>query len=231
MSTTQATTERSSTTIFSSSEEVVECHKLQYSKFPWKLHRLLDEAEAKGYEEVISWMPGGKTFKVHSKQRFSEDVMPQYFDSTKVRSFQRSLNLWGFQTVQKGADKGQCIHRFFVRGHPDLCLHMQRTKIKGNDMKKKMQMLQEQATINHYESRRPTPYVEHSFASTSLLPRGQMIDRLRSAACGSHIFELPTLAASKLAFLASEAQQQQLLLLQALRIQKQRELAFGIIPR
>lgn len=100
-------------------------------QFPWKLHELLEQAETTGDNAIISWLPGGKAFKVHKKEEFCNDVMPAFFNSNKYKTFQRSLNLWGFESVVRGPDKGACYHRFFVRGHPDLCKNMMRVKIKG----------------------------------------------------------------------------------------------------
>jgi hypothetical protein len=57
--------------------------------------------------------------------------MPAYFNSDKYKSFQRSLNLWGFESISKGFGTGACHHPFFVRGQPILCKNMRRVKIKG----------------------------------------------------------------------------------------------------
>lgn len=123
MPSTQNNTEESSVEMKPSSSS----DKLQ---FPWKLHRLLEEAEANNHEAIISWMPEWKTFKIHDKKKIAELVMPQCFGSSKFKSFQRSLKLWGFQAVNKGADKGHRLHKLFVRGSPELCSQMKRTKIK-----------------------------------------------------------------------------------------------------
>lgn len=108
-------------------------HNLQ---FPWKLHRLLEEAELSGDSTIVSWLPGNKAFKVHNRQEFANRIMPAYFSSAKYKTFQRSLNLWGFESVSKGRDKGACFHKFFVRGHPNLCENMRRVKIKGQQANK-----------------------------------------------------------------------------------------------
>jgi hypothetical protein len=99
-------------------------------QFPWKLHELLEETD-KGHSSVVSWLPGGKAFKVHKKEDFCNEVMPAFFNSSKYKTFQRSLNLWGFESVVRGPDKGACYHQFFVRGNADLCKNMMRVKIKG----------------------------------------------------------------------------------------------------
>jgi hypothetical protein len=98
--------------------------------FPWKLHELLEETN-KGHSSVVSWLPGGKAFKVHKKEDFCNELMPAFFSSSKYKTFQRSLNLWGFKSVSRGPDKGACYHQFFVRGKADLCKNMIRVKIKG----------------------------------------------------------------------------------------------------
>jgi hypothetical protein len=98
--------------------------------FPWKLHQLLEKT-GKGHSSVVSWFPGGKAFKVHKKEDFCNELMPAFFNSSKYKTFQRSLNLWGFKSVSRGPDKGACYHQFFVRGNADLCKNMIRVKIKG----------------------------------------------------------------------------------------------------
>jgi hypothetical protein len=60
-------------------------------------------------------------------------IMPKYFSSNKYKSFQRNLNLWGFETAQKGV----ICHKFFVRNKPDLCNQMTRLKIKGTGHSKR----------------------------------------------------------------------------------------------
>jgi len=102
------------------------------AQFPWKLHDLLEQVEKDGMSHIISWLPGGKAFKVHKKEEFCYKIMPHYFSSNKYKTWQRSLNLWGFESVVRGPDKGACHHRAFIRGHPDLCKNMTRVKIKGS---------------------------------------------------------------------------------------------------
>jgi HSF-type DNA-binding len=55
----------------------------------------------------------------------------RYFKQTKLTSFQRQMNLYGFQKVSSGVDKGCFYHPLFLRGRPDLCRIMLRTKVKG----------------------------------------------------------------------------------------------------
>jgi hypothetical protein len=100
-------------------------------QFPWKVHQLLENVEAEGSVATVSWLPHGRAFRVHNKPKFVSTVMGSYFNSTKYKSFQRNLNLWGFETINRGSDKGAIYHRFFIKNKPDLCARMTRQKIKG----------------------------------------------------------------------------------------------------
>jgi HSF-type DNA-binding len=104
--------------------------------FPLKLHSLLDKIEADGLDHVISWQPHGRCFVVHDPKKFVDHVMPKYFNQSKFTSFQRQLNLYGFQRLTRGGrDAGGYYHELFLRGKPFLCQHMTRTKIKGTGFK------------------------------------------------------------------------------------------------
>jgi hypothetical protein len=103
--------------------------------FPWRLHELLSEAEKSGNDSVISWLPDKNAFKVHNKIRFATEILPAHFNATKYKSFQRNLNLWGFETITEGPHKGGCFHPLFVRGDREKCHYMTRQKVKGNKLK------------------------------------------------------------------------------------------------
>jgi len=72
--------------------------------FPIRLHKMLDKMEADGHGDVISWQPHGRCFVVRKPKEFKE-LLPIYFKLSKMASFQRQLNLYGFQRLTRGRDK------------------------------------------------------------------------------------------------------------------------------
>merc|ERR1719261_377243 len=104
--------------------------------FPFKLHSILESAGTSDKESIISWLPSGKAFKIHKPKEFADVIMPQYFNQTKYRSFQRQLYIYGFDRVKDKSsdDYGAYFHELFIRGASDLCLDMQRKKIKGTGL-------------------------------------------------------------------------------------------------
>jgi len=89
--------------------------------FPCKLYAMLEDAESRGFDNVINWQSGGKSFKVYQPEYFANHVMQDYFAQTKFKSFQRQLNIYGWKKVHHGINKGGYVHKFFVRGQPELC--------------------------------------------------------------------------------------------------------------
>ena len=105
------------------------------TSFPLKLHEMLDKIEADGLAGVISWQPHGRAFLVHKPAEFVSTVMPKYFRQTKLTSFQRQLNLYGFCRLTRGQDNKGYYHELFLRGKPFLTKYMARTKVKGTGFK------------------------------------------------------------------------------------------------
>mmetsp|Transcript_19707 Transcript_19707/g.44743 ORF Transcript_19707/g.44743 Transcript_19707/m.44743 type:complete len:493 (+) Transcript_19707:816-2294(+) len=96
--------------------------------FPEKLMEMLMGGED---PYVVSWLPHGRSFLVHKPKEFTEQIMPKYFKQTKLTSFQRQLNLYGFRRITQGADAGSYYHELFLRCRPQLCMRMNRQKVKG----------------------------------------------------------------------------------------------------
>lgn len=97
--------------------------------FPTKLHAMLED---NFYEDVISWQSHGRCFVVRKQEKFVRDVLPQYFKQSKLTSFHRQLNLYGFTRILgPGPDKGGYYHEKCLRGRSHLCTHIIRMITKG----------------------------------------------------------------------------------------------------
>lgn len=46
------------------------------------------------------------SFVVHDRKLFVEEIMPTFFRMTKYESFQRQLNIYGFNRITAGRDRG-----------------------------------------------------------------------------------------------------------------------------
>ncbi|CAB9498633.1 shock factor protein 4 [Seminavis robusta] len=97
--------------------------------FPLRLYRILYEAERNGFSDIISFLPNGRAFKVHDRDRFLRDIMPRYFGgSSRTNTFLKQLNLYNFQRQGDGKDKGAYSHPYFFRGQRHLCRLVLRKK-------------------------------------------------------------------------------------------------------
>jgi hypothetical protein len=107
--------------------------KKEFIQFPWKLHKMLEDADVEGFSDIVSWLPDStNSFKVHQPGVFVEAIMPRYFKKIQFPSFRRQINMWGFERIKRGADKGGYRDPNFIRGMPWRCCMMMRVKIKGN---------------------------------------------------------------------------------------------------
>jgi hypothetical protein len=97
--------------------------------FPEKVHRMLSEAEENGNEDIASFFPHGRAFAIHKPEKFVRDILPIYFRQSRMSSFQRQLNLYGFTRIASGPDEGGYYHELFLKERPGLCVHMQRVGV------------------------------------------------------------------------------------------------------
>lgn len=103
--------------------------------FPEKLYEMLASESDDSPDGIVSWIPHGRAFIVRKPKKFTSEIMPKYFRQTKLTSFQRQLNLYGFRRITQGADSGAYYHELFLRGRPQLCMRMVRQKVKGTGHK------------------------------------------------------------------------------------------------
>lgn len=97
--------------------------------FPFRLYQMLEEAEKRGFEDIVSWLPDGNGFIVHDREEFTSQVMKTFFCHTKWKSFLRQLNLYNFERLSKrGPGRGSCYsHPCLIRGEIDQCKQIHRS--------------------------------------------------------------------------------------------------------
>jgi hypothetical protein len=101
--------------------------------FPERLHRLLSEVEAAGLSHIISFTEDGQAFKIHKPEEFFRRIVQVYFKQTRLSSFKRQLNLYGFELIDHGKSKGSYYHEMFVRSEPSLARQIRRIDSKFGD--------------------------------------------------------------------------------------------------
>ena len=52
---------------------------------------MLEDAEEKGYDHIISWAKDGQSFEIHDTAVFSDTVMKDYFKQKHIKSFTRQV--------------------------------------------------------------------------------------------------------------------------------------------
>jgi hypothetical protein len=94
---------------------------------------MLGVVASNGNEDIVSWQPHGKAFRVHKPQDFAKLIMPHYFKQSQYKSFQRQLNIYGFNRINKKGtrDMGAYYHEEFIRGEKNQSLKIVRQEIKG----------------------------------------------------------------------------------------------------
>lgn len=79
--------------------------------FITQLHKLLENEDA----SVVTWNEKENGFHILDVEKFETIILPQYYRHSKLTSFQRQLNLYGFKKMHHGVDFGAYIHPKFTR--------------------------------------------------------------------------------------------------------------------
>lgn len=148
--------------------------------FPMKLHYMLSSIEGDGQGHIVSWQPHGRCFMVHDMKEFVASMLPLWFRQSKFASFQRQLNLYGFQRLTQGRDKNAYYHEYFLRGRPLLAQKISRTKVKGKGARRASSpetepQLYDFPWMESTQKKKPavSPSSEHSSAAQSAPPSSQ----------------------------------------------------------
>jgi len=97
--------------------------KSQSKLFPSKLYEMLQNNTG---SDIISWYLDGTGFKINNTKKFESNFLPKYFLQTKIRSFQRQMNIYGFKSI--GSYKYK--HPSFIRNKPHFLGMIKRVPIK-----------------------------------------------------------------------------------------------------
>ncbi|KAL7556255.1 hypothetical protein ACA910_015716 [Epithemia clementina (nom. ined.)] len=106
-------------------EDVDALHRSNKS-FPQKMYFLLQEMSRQGKEHVVSFVDHGKAFMIHKPQLFETEIMPLFFASSRLASFQRQLNIYGFVRISDGPWRGAYKHPSFRQGEKQLVNQIKR---------------------------------------------------------------------------------------------------------
>ena len=96
--------------------------------FPRVLYEMLQE-QYDNDSGIVSWLPDGTGFIIHSKTEFEKVLLEKQFKGIKFRSFQRQLNIYGFTRLEE-CELHSYKHEFFVRDQQHLIDYIKRVPIK-----------------------------------------------------------------------------------------------------
>mmetsp|Transcript_1949 Transcript_1949/g.2365 ORF Transcript_1949/g.2365 Transcript_1949/m.2365 type:complete len:624 (+) Transcript_1949:268-2139(+) len=99
--------------------------------FPLKLMEILNKED----QSIISFLPKSDAFEIKDGKRLLVEILPKYFSHTKLESFRRQINLYGFRRITAGPNAGAYRHELFKRDQPDLCQTMKRSTLNKKKIK------------------------------------------------------------------------------------------------
>jgi hypothetical protein len=107
---------------------ITQSDQLRSTQFPFRLHNMLDDAERSGHAHIVSWCPGGDSFKIHKPTKLI-NVLQKYFRQSKFKSFLRQLQGYNFKRITRGKDQGVVSHPLFLRGRRSVSTLMRRKRV------------------------------------------------------------------------------------------------------
>ena len=72
----------------------------------------------------------GIFFPYFYTETFFKEIVPLYFRHSRLSSFKRQLNLYGFEQINIGPYRGGYYHETFHRDNPEACRRMRRVAVK-----------------------------------------------------------------------------------------------------
>ena len=152
--------------------------------FPIKLRQMLVQMEEDGTTDIVSWIDTGTSdgwlFKWHDKDIFVTEILPRFFQQSKLKSFQRQLNLWGFLRVNSKKSLhtyGAYYHpqKLFLRERPDLVYNI--TRQETFKVKKDKNDSHQQLPLQPHPQQRISPSPAAVVVPVAVVPSGPSLRR------------------------------------------------------
>lgn len=86
--------------------------------------KLMDSIINRMNDDVVAWVPDGKSFVIVDRDRFMKEIHPYSFKDCKYESFIRKLNQWNFMRSTFGSGVDCFTHELFQRDRIDLVLEL-----------------------------------------------------------------------------------------------------------
>ena len=64
---------------------------------------------------IVSWSPEGDAITIDSHNELLESILAKYFNLTKISSFVRQLNLYGFNKISERGSQMMYKHPYFIK--------------------------------------------------------------------------------------------------------------------
>ena len=97
---------------------------------PQFLVSLYEMVDLPSTESVIGWSTDGDSFQVYNQDLFVLEVLPRFYDTCKLTSWIRQLNMYGFKKIKcKNSDGWSVLkysNAFFMKDHRHLLEHIKR---------------------------------------------------------------------------------------------------------
>eukprot|EP01017_Pseudomicrothorax_dubius_P036933 TRINITY_DN5352_c0_g1_i2.p1 TRINITY_DN5352_c0_g1~~TRINITY_DN5352_c0_g1_i2.p1 ORF type:complete len:325 (-),score=62.20 TRINITY_DN5352_c0_g1_i2:108-1082(-) len=93
---------------------------------PGFLLKTFDIVEQNRYPDIVAWNTEGDSIWVKDSERFSREILPNYFKHSNYTSFVRQLNMYGFKKSKTKQNYDCFCHIFFKKGSRDLLILIKR---------------------------------------------------------------------------------------------------------
>jgi len=113
------------------------------SEFISKLITILEDPQ---HTRIISWTPCGKCVFLKDLAKITSEILPKYFNHSKIATLVRQLNYYGFKKLSSGTGQHIYSNPNFQKDRPDLLRNIKRERKKPSSSLDQIKMLTTQST-------------------------------------------------------------------------------------